>query len=236
MEPAARFEELKIPVPSEAGGLEVSGVLGIPEWWPSGARVGVVLGPGNTGRCDDPLVENLHRQLTEHKFLTLRFNFPFGEAGKKRPDPLLTLRQTYRAAVQILSVDPTSAPAHIFIGGIGLGAKVASHVATDRIRVTGFFSLAYPLHTANKPEKLEAEQLYRIITPMLFIQGSRAKNCDLDVLRRSLARVGAPTALQVVEAADHLMKVSKKSGRTHEEVVAEALAAIEAWTEKVVGT
>lgn len=235
MEPAARYEELKIPVPSEDGGLEVSGVLGIPEWWPSGARVGVVLAPGNTGRCDEPLVEELHRELTERKFLSLRFNFPFGETGKKRPDPMLTLRQTYRAAVQMLSADPTSAPAHVFIGGLGLGAKVASHVANLRIRVTGLFALGYPLHPSGKPEKADPEQLYRIITPMLFVQGSRAKNCDLEVLRTALARVGAPTALHVVDEADHLFKVTKKSGRTHEEVVTEVLTALETWFGKVVG-
>jgi predicted alpha/beta-hydrolase family hydrolase len=236
MEPVARFEELKIPVPSEGGGLEVSGVLGVPEWWPSGARVGVVLAPGATGRYDEPLIETLHRELTERKFLTLRFNFPFGEAGRKRPDPLLTLRQTYRAAVQILSADPTAAPAHLFIGGMGLGAKVASLVATDRIRVTGLFALSYPLHPAGKPEKLDAEALYRIITPMLFVQGAKARNCDLAVLRRALARVGAPTALHVVEEADHLFKVAKKSGRTHEEVVAECLTVLHAWFDKIVGS
>ena len=234
MEPAARFEEIKIPVPSEEGGLEVSGMLGIPEWWPSGSRVGVVLAPGTSGRHDEPFLVDLHRELTERKFLTLRFNFPFGEAGRKRPDPMLILRQTYRAAVQILSADPTSAPAHVFIGGLGLGARVASIVATDRIRVTGLFSLAYPLHPARKPEKADAEPLYRVITPMLFVQGSKSQNCDLEVLRRCLARVGAPTSLHVVEEADHHFKVAKKSGRTYEEILAETLAVLETWFDKVV--
>jgi len=234
MEPAARFEELKIPVPSEEGGFEVSGMLGIPEWWPSGSRVGVVLAPGASGRHDEPFVADLHRELTERKFLTLRFNFPFGEAGKKRPDPILTLRQTYRAAVQMLSADPTAAPAHVFIGGLGLGAKVASIVATDRIRVTGLFSLGYPLHPARKPDKVDAEPLYRVITPMLFVQGAKSQNCDLDVLRRCLGRVGAPTALHVVEEADQNFKVAKKSGRTYEEVLAETLAILETWFDKVV--
>jgi len=235
MEPAARFDEIRIPVPT-SGNLEVSGVLGVPEWWPSGARVGVVLAPGNNGRCDDPFLTEIHQRLTERKFLTLRFNFPFGEAGRRRPDPMLLLRQTYRAAIQMLSADPTGAPAHVFIGGLGLGAKVASHAASDRVRVTGLFALGYPLHVSGKPEKLDAEQLYRIITPMLFIQGSRAKNCDLDVLRRTLARVGAPTALQVVEEADHLFRVPKKSGRSPQEVMDETLAALEAWFEKIAGS
>lgn len=235
MEPAAKFEELKIPVASEDGEVEVSGVLGVPEWWPSGARVGVVLAPGSSGRHDDPLLTELHRQLTERKLLTLKFNFPFGEAGKKRPDSDLVLRQTFRAAIQMFTADATSAPAHVFVGGVGLGARVASQVATGRVSVTGLFALGYPLHTAGKPEKLDAEQLYRIITPMLFVQGSKAKNCDLDTLRRVLGRVGAPTALHVVEEADHLFKVAKKSGRTPEDVTAECLAAMETWFQKIAG-
>jgi predicted alpha/beta-hydrolase family hydrolase len=145
------------------------------------------------------------------------------------------LRQTYRSAIQMFSADPTAAPAHVFIGGFGLGAKVASLVASERVHVTGLYALGYPLHAAGKPDKLDADQLYRIITPMLFIQGSKARNCDLDTLRRVLRRVGAPTALHVVEEADHLFKVAKKSGRTPEQISAECLAAMEAWFEKVVG-
>lgn len=236
MEPAARFDEVKIPLTPEHGGPEeVSGVLGVPEWWPSGARVGVVLAPGTTGRCDEPLLVNLHRALTERKYLSLRFNFPFGESSRKRPDPLPLLRQTCRAAMELLAADPTSAPAHLFIGGLSLGAKVASHVATERVRVSGVYALGYPLHTAGKPDQLDADVLYRIISPMLFVQGSKARNCDLDVLRRTLARVGAPTHLHVVDEADHLFKVAKKSGRTPEEVTEEILAALDAWFEKVVG-
>jgi predicted alpha/beta-hydrolase family hydrolase len=235
VEPAARFDDVKIPLPGEPGGQEaVSGVLGVPEWWPSGARVGVVLAPGTSGRCDEPLLENLHRALTERKYLSLRFNFPFGESGKKRPDPMPVLRQTYRSAIEFLSADPTSAPAHVFIGGTSLGAKAAAYVATERVRVSGVFALGYPLHTSGKPDQLDADVLYRIISPMLFIQGTKARNCDLDVLRRTLARVGAPTHLHTVEEADHLFKVTKKSGRTPEEVTEEILAALDAWFEKVV--
>ncbi len=235
MEPAAKFEDISIPVTSEEGDFEVSGVLGVPEWWPSGARVGVILAPGTGGRHDDPFLTELQRLLTERKLLTLKFNFHFGEEGRKRPDSMLVLRQTYRAAVQMFSADPTSAPAHVFAGGVGLGAKVASHVATSRVRVTGLYALGYPLHTSGKPEKLDADQLYRIITPMLFIQGSKAKNCDIPTLRRVLGRVGAPTALHVVEEADHLFKVAKKSGRTQEEVTAECMAAMTSWFEKAAG-
>ena len=64
VEPSARFEELKIALPEPVHGLEkVSAVLGVPRWWPTGARVGVVLAHGASSNLADPLVEHLHREL-----------------------------------------------------------------------------------------------------------------------------------------------------------------------------
>ena len=236
MEPSARYEEVKIALPTPVHGLEVvSGMLGIPEWWPSGARVGVVIAPGQGGAKGDPLVEEVHRQLTVRKYLSLRFNFPYREAGKRRPDPMPVLEQTFRAAVALLGADPTSAPAHVFVGGAGVGAQVATHVANARLHVDGVFALGYPLHPVGKPDEVHADQLFRIIAPMLFIQGSRSRNCDLGVLRKTLLRVGAPTSLQTVEEADHVFAVLKKSGRDPEEVRDEILNGLEGWFEKVLG-
>ena len=110
VEPSARFEEFRIPLPDPVHGLgEVSAVLGIPRWWPTGSRVSVVLAHGAIGDHNDPLIEYLHRDLTERRYLCLRFNFPFAEAKKRRPDPPQTLRRAFRAAVGALSRDPTAA-------------------------------------------------------------------------------------------------------------------------------
>ena len=67
---------------------ELSAVLGIPEWWPTGSRVAIAIAHGSNSNLDDPLVEYIHRELTERRFLTLRFNFPFAEAGKRAKDIL----------------------------------------------------------------------------------------------------------------------------------------------------
>jgi len=234
VEPAARFEEVKIPLPEPVHGLEaVSGVLGIPRWWPTGARVSVVIAHGAGRDMNDPVIEYLHRELTERRYLTLRFNQPFAEAKKRRPDSSRVLRRTLRAAIAVLSGDPTAAPAHLFLGGKGLGGQVAADLAASRVRVDGVFFLGYPLHTAGKPEKVQAEQLYRLISPMLFIQGTRDRSCDLDVLRQALTRVGAPTTLQVCQEADQHFKVLKKSERTEEEVREEVLNGLDGWITRI---
>jgi predicted alpha/beta-hydrolase family hydrolase len=234
VEPSVRFEDVKIPLPTTVHGLEaVSGVLGIPEWWPTGSRVGVVLAQATPK--EDPLLEGIQRGLTERTYLTLRFRFPHCEAGKKRPDPMPVLHRTYQAAVSILGRDPTAAPAHIFTGGKNLGALVAAHAATSRVRVEGLFFLGYPLHKQDRPEEVRAERLFRVISPMLFVQGTRDRLCDLPTLRRTLARVGAPVQLHAVEGADHSFRVPRKTGRTPEDVETEIMNTLANWISNVLG-
>jgi predicted alpha/beta-hydrolase family hydrolase len=236
VEPSARYEEVKIPIPDPVHGLEaVSGVIGVPRWWPTGSRVGVVIAHGATDDMNDPVVEHVHRELTERRYLTLRFNFPFAEAGTRRPDPLPVLRRTMRAAIGALGRDPTAAPAHLFLGGKGLGGQVAADLASSRVRADGLFLMAYPLHPQGKPEDQQPERLFRIVSPVLFVQGDRDRTCDLDVLRGTLTRVGAPTTIHVAEEADRHFKVLKKSHRTDEEVRTEVSDCMDDWIQKVLG-
>ena len=234
VEPSVRIEDVRIPLSVPVHGLEaVTGVLGIPVWWPTGSRSGVVLAQASPK--EDPLLESIQRGLTERSYLTLRFRFPYSEAGKKRPDPMSVLHRTYESAVAILGRDPTAAPAHIFTGGKNLGALVAAHAATSRVRVEGLFFLGYPLHKQDRPEEVRAERLFRVISPMLFLQGTRDRHCDLPTLRRTLARVGAPVQLYTVEGADHGFKVPKKLGRAPEEVESEIMTTLGNWIRSVLG-
>ncbi len=241
VEPSERYEELKIPLPEAVNGVEqVSAVLGVPRWWPTGSRVGVVLAHGAGTNLNDPVIERMHRQLTERRFLSLRFNFPFAESSgpggkKRRPDSMTVLRRCFRAAVGSLARDPTAAPAHLFLAGKGLGAQVAAELSISRIRADGLILLGYPLHAMGRPEQPQAEQLYRVVSPMLFLQGTRDRYCDLDVLRQTLTRVGAPTGLHVAQEADQHFKVPKKSGRDQEEVHGEMLEVVDSWIDKILG-
>ncbi len=236
MEPLARFEEVKIPLIEPVHGLEaVSGVLGVPEWWPTGSRVSIVLAHGSTGNLEEPLLVSLQQALTNRKYLTLRFNFPFAEAGKKRPDPFPVLERTMRHAIATLGRDPTAAPAHLFVGGRGIGGRVASHLATSQVRVDGLFFLGFPLHAPGKPEALRVDRLFRIVSPMLFVQGTRDRQCEIPLLRKTLLRVGAPTTLHVVQEADQSFKVPRKTGRTDADIQREVFASLDGWIGRVLG-
>lgn len=234
---APQFEEIKIPVPDRVHNLDtVTGVLGIPEWWPTGARVSVVI--ARASLAEDPLIDHIQRELTAKKILTLSFPLPFMVAGKKNPDDVRILKRAYQAAVALLAQDPSAAPAHVFAGGKNIGALVAAHTATAtaRMRVEGLFLLGYPLHKQDDPSDPRSEQLYRAVAPMLFVQGQRDRHCDLPTLRKTLARVGAPVQLHVVADADHQLRVPKKGERSQEQVNGEVLGALESWMRKTLGS
>jgi hypothetical protein len=236
LEPTARYEDVRIPLHEPGHELEaVSGVLGIPEWWPTGSRVGVVLAHGQGRDKDDPQLVELQRALTDRKVLSLRFNFPFAEAKRRRVDPPPVLERCLRSALGVLGRDPSAAPAHVFVGGKNVGALVVAQLAAARLRFDGLFFLGFPLHPQDQPKAVRSESLFRIVAPMLFVQGARDRHCDLPTLRQTLARVGAPTQLHVVQEADHTFRVAKKSGRTPEDVHREVLGTLEAWMQKILG-
>lgn len=236
-EQSPRFEELTVPLLEPLGGVkELSAVIGVPEWWPTGARAAVAFAHGSASDMNDPVILDLQRRLTENKCLTLRFNFPFGEQGRRSgTDSMEVMERAFRAALSLLGRDPTQAPAHLILAGKGTGGHVAARLATARLPITGLAFLGYPLHPQDKPGNVAADSLYRITAPMLFLQGTRDRRCDVDVLRKTLSRVGAPTTLHVCEDANQNFRVPKRSARTDEAVLDEVYASLRSWLSRVIG-
>lgn len=231
MEPSATYEDVEIPLPEPIHGLDrLHGVLGIPEWWPTGERIAIVFAHSGTTDHTDPLIASLATRLTERSYLTLRFNFPFAEAGKRSAsDSPAILERAYRAALNMLGRDPTALPARLIVGGLGLGGRVAAGLVADRLQADGLFLLGFPLHPQGKPEKSDPDVLFRATAPMLFVQGTRDRRCERDALRTALRRVGAPIELYDVEDADHNFRVPRRSGRTNEEVQTEVFGVLASW-------
>lgn len=231
MEPTAQFEDITIPLIEPVHGRDsVRGVLGIPEWWPTGERVAVVIAHGGASNVEDPMIAMLTRGLTEKSYLTLRFNFPFAEASKRSSaDSEDVLERGFRAALNVLGRDPTALPARLFVGGVGIGSRVAAKLVADRLHADGLFMLGFPLHPQDKPEKSDPDILFRATAPMLFIQGTRDRRCNTSALRQALRRVGAPIELYDVEEADSVFHVPKSSGRTNQQVQTEVYRVLSTW-------
>lgn len=177
----------------------------------------------------------LQRALLQKGFLSIRFNFPYAEQRKKRPDAMPVLEKTYRAAVEALLRDPQDAPAQLIFAGFGLGARVASQAIAGGLKADGLICVSYPLHPSGKPNQQRADALFRIICPILFVQGSRDAHCRIDRLELLQRRIGAPTQISVVRDADHNLSLVKRSSRTAEEVQDEVRLIVEEYLARTAG-
>jgi uncharacterized protein len=106
---------------------------------------------------------------------------------------------------------------------------MASHVAAAGEPCSGLVFLGYPLHPPGRTDKLRAEHLGRIAVPMLFIEGTRDPFCDLDLLRRVLKKLKAPTTLHIIEGGDHSFRVPKALQRSEAQVLEEVVEVAAGW-------
>lgn len=210
-----RRQERRVAVPEL--GLEVSGLLLRPE----AARALLVLAHGAGAGMEHPFLHALADRLASVAIATLRYQFPYMEQGRFRPDSRRRLTATVRAAVaEAARIDP-GLP--LLAGGKSMGGRMTSHAAAEEPLpgVRGLVFFGFPLHSAKKPGTKRAEHLNRVPHPMLFLQGTRDKLADLDLFRPVLQPLADRAQLHVVEGADHGFHVLKRSGRTDEEVLDE---------------
>ena len=88
----------------------------------------------------------------------------------------------------------------------------------------------FPLHAAGRPSSERGDHLAAVESPMLFLQGERDRLADLPLLRPICARLGERAMLCVVPGADHGFHVLKRSGRSHDAVLAELAQEVAAWS------
>jgi len=160
---------------------------------------------------------------------TLRYQFPYMEAGRKRVDAPAVAHLTVRAAVE--AARDRAAVVPLFAGGKSFGGRMTSQAQArsplDGVRGLVFFG--FPLHPAGKPSVERAAHLSEISVPMLFVQGTRDALAEAALLQGVVAALGARARLQPIPEADHSLHVPAKSGRKDAEVLDEALAAAAAW-------
>lgn len=210
---------------------KVSSVWAVPTAYPQTHSTGLILAHGAGNDMTNPFLGHVHRCLAQRGVLTVKFNFPYKEQGRKAPDRAPILEATWRAVVERVRGDPQLRPNRLFLGGKSMGGRMASHLAAAGEPCDGLVFLGYPLHPARKPEQLRAAHLKDVTAPMLFVQGTRDDLCDLDRLQAVLGNLRAPATLHVVDGGDHSFKVPKRLGRSEAEVWHEIVEVVAAWLE-----
>lgn len=188
---------------------------------PPRARALVVVGHGAGAGMRHPFLETVAAGLAERELATFRYQFPYMEQGRKRPDHAGILKKTVRSAVRTAADAAPDLP--LFAGGKSMGGRMTSlaHADAPLPGVSGLVFWGFPLHAPAKPGAERGAHLADVGIPMLFLQGTRDRLARLDLLEPVLAGLDGRATLHVVDDADHSFHVPKRSGRTDEEVLAE---------------
>jgi len=202
-EPPIAERELRIDVE----GSPVSAVATRPE----GALASVVVAHGAGAGMTHPFLSGFTRALTRLGFATLRFNFPYVEAGRRMPGRPAAAIAAWRAAVETaraLAAEAGAAEEPIWAAGKSYGGRMASMAVAEGMAVDGLVYLGYPLHAPGKAGQLRDAHLYGVTTPMLFLQGTNdpfaTPNSELDEV---VSRIGPTATLEWVEGGGHSFEV-----------------------------
>jgi predicted alpha/beta-hydrolase family hydrolase len=195
---------------------------------PSQARSCFVLAHGAGAGMTHPFMETVAAGLGARGVATLRYQFPYMEAGSKRPDRPAIAHAAVRAAVaEAARQCPGLA---LIAGGKSFGRMTSQTQAVAPLAgVHGLAFLGFPLHPANKPSSERAQHLFNIHIPMLFMQGSRDKLAELALLEPLIKKLGPLASLHPVAEADHSFHVPARSGRNDGDVTIEILDKFVKW-------
>ena len=98
--------------------------------------------------------------------------------------------------------------------------------------VSGLVFFGFPLHAPGKPGDIRGAHLADIGIPMLFLQGSRDKLANLDLLTPLLTKLETAT-LEVIEGADHGFNMLKSASKTADEVRCELAEITAGWLDRI---
>ena len=208
---------------------DVSAILARPE----DARALYVFAHGAGAGMRHAFMEGAAERLCSLGVASFRYHFPYMEVGRKGPNPAPVLVKTVRSAVAEGARLAPDLP--LVAGGKSMGGRMTSTAASTEALpgVLGLAFFGFPLHAPGRDSSERGAHLGDVGLPMLFLQGTRDKLANLELLRPLLDEVEPRPTLHVVDDADHGFHVPKRSGRTDDDVLDELCETLAGWTDRI---
>lgn len=214
-------ETVKIEISEGVG--QVSGIF----IKPRSLKCWMVLSHGAGAGMDHPFMRRLAEALAVEGIATLRYNFPYMEAGRKAPGSAKVSLRAIESALQL--VRKRARGKAVFLGGKSYGGRMSSHLAAQvPIPVAGLVYYGFPLHAPGKVSISRADHLNAVDLPMLFLQGTKDKLADPKSIKKVIAGL-TKADLHWIEDGDHSFKVPKRAGRAYEEIITELARVTGRW-------
>jgi len=188
----------------------------------------LIIAHGAGNDMNSPFISYLHEKIAEQNILTIKFNFPYMEQGRKAPDRAPVLEATWEKIFSVVWEKTDLSAEQIFLSGKSMGGRYASMLAAKQ-NCAGVVLFGYPLHAPGKPDKLRDKHFSSIRRPLLFFQGTRDSLCQLDKLQQCLKVLTPMPKLHIIEAGNHSFKTSKSLNRSEESVWQELVQTTTDW-------
>jgi predicted alpha/beta-hydrolase family hydrolase len=184
------------------------------------------LAHGAGAGMDHSFMETLSEALAKVGIATLRFNFPFTEHKKGRPDSPAIAHLTIEAAISKAGSLNPKLP--LFVSGKSFGGRMSSQclAAHPDPSVNGIIFYGFPLHPSGKPSTERADHLKALKIPMLFLQGAKDTLATWPLIKTVCDSLRKATLVKF-EGADHSFKAGKN------DVMSLLVNETRNWTEKI---
>ena len=174
-----------------------------------------------------PFLTGFADALAREGVATLRFNFPYVEAGRRMPGPAAHAVATWAAVHAELASRADGAP--VFAMGKSYGGRMASMAAAEGvIDPSGLIYLGYPLHPPGSPDRARTAHLPDVPQPQLFVEGTNDPFIDPhDQLETAVASCQA-AEIMWIEGGGHSFEVKGRK-RPPAEIAAELAPQVVDW-------
>jgi uncharacterized protein len=186
----------------------------------------LILTHGAGSNCNAPLLIAVAEAFAAHGYTVLRCDLPFRQERRTGP-PFPGNAERDRAGLRnAVAVIRKLVPGRIFLGGHSYGGRQATMLcAAEPDLVSGLLLLSYPLHPPRKPEQFRTQHLPDLLTPCLFVHGTRDPFGSIEEIKKALHLIPAKNDLLEVEGAGHDLGFKGKS--RVQELPAQILAAFQ---------
>ena len=173
----------------------------------STSRCTVIFGHGAGAGMRHTSLEAISDAFAEVGISTLRFNFPYMEAGRNRVDSLTTSTSTIK---EVFTYTVTQSKEPIFLGGHSFGGRMATHAVVEHsMCVKGLILCSFPLHNPKNPSLDRASHFAKISCPILFLSGTRDGMANSELMHQLTQVHNA--SLKWLDTADHGYKTLKRT-------------------------
>jgi uncharacterized protein len=198
-----KTKSLSLKVSPSIGSVSVECIV------PGKAKCIMTIAHGAGAGMHHSFMVTLAQSLSEVNIATMRFNFPFLENKKGRPDTPAVAHQTIEAAIAKAKKLFPKLP--LFVAGKSFGGRMTSQYlsAHHDAAIKGMIFYGFPLHPPGKPSVERAEHLKEVKVPMLFLQGTRDELATWKLIESVCSSL--PLAeLVKIEGANHAFKAGKQ--------------------------